>query len=200
MINYIVGKLVEVNDNIIIVDNNNIGYEIFFPVSNIRNLPEIGNEVKIYIYMSVKEDSITFYGFFTKEDREIFLKLITVNGVGPKGALNIISNFGFNSLVKIIKSSDSKKISEVPGIGQKTASKIIIELSDKIDKIITNSGKNLINDSIDDNDNINIVINDTVEALCTLGYQKKQAVDIIKKLKFDNSITSDELLKLALRK
>lgn len=200
MINYIVGKLIEITNNTVIIENNNIAYELLIPTSNVRLLPNIGSEIKVYTYLVFKEDLISLYGFLTKEDREIYLKLITVNGVGPKGALNIISNFGYLSLIKIIKSSDANKIAEVPGIGKKTASKIIIELSDKIDKlnIDTNTSTNDNEYVIDEN--INKVITDTIDALCALGYQKKQANDLIKSLKFDNNISTDELLKLALRK
>ena len=100
MINFVSGKLKEVLQDSIIVETSGIGFGIFFPASNFKNLPEIDNEIKVYTYMNVKEDELSLYGFLTREDREMFLKLLTVSGVGPKGALNIISTLGFLHLLK----------------------------------------------------------------------------------------------------
>ena len=94
MINFINGKLKEVLQDKIVVETNGIGFGIYFPASNFVNLPEIDSDIKVFTYMHVKEDEMSLYGFLTREDREMFLKLLTVNGVGPKGALNIISNLG----------------------------------------------------------------------------------------------------------
>ena len=199
MINYIIGKLVDVDEDKLIIDNSNIAFEMYFPKSNIRNLPEIGQEVKIYTYMAVKEDDISLYGFFTKEDKQMFMKLITVSGVGPKGALSIISAFGFSELVKIISNADAKSISTVSGIGSKTASKIIIELSDKIKKLNFTSGIDLIKENNAYSDKITKVQDEVIEALCSLGYQKKFATDMVRSIDIDENTTADELLKIALK-
>ena len=199
MINYIIGKLVDVDEDKLIIDNSNIAFEMYFPKSNIRNLPEIGQEVKIYTYMAVKEDDISLYGFFTKEDKQMFMKLITVSGVGPKGALSIISAFGFSELVKIISNADAKSISTVSGIGSKTASKIIIELSDKIKKLNFTSGIDLIKENNAYSDKITKVQDEVIEALCSLGYQKKSATDMVRSIDIDENTTADELLKIALK-
>lgn len=200
MINYIVGKLVEIDDSQLVVENNEIAYEIFFPKSNIRNLPNIGEEVKIYTYMVVKEDDISLYGFFTKEDKKMFMLLITVNGVGPKVAMAIISNFGFSELVKIILASDAKKIASVSSVGSKTASKIIIELSDKIKKLDFDVATDLIKENNEYDEKITNIQNEVIEALCSLGYQKKPATELVKSLDVTEDTTADELLKLALKR
>ena len=200
MINYIIGKLVEIDENQLVIENNGIAYEVYFPKSNIRNLPNVGEELKIYTYMAVKEDDISLYGFFTKEDKKMFMLLITVSGVGPKGAMATISNFGFSELVKIILASDAKKISSVPSIGSKTASKIIIELSDKIKKLNFASSNDLIKESNEYNEKIIGIQNEVIEALCSLGYQKKTATELVNSLDVNENTKADELLKLALKR
>lgn len=200
MINYIVGKLVEVDDNKLVLENNGLAYELFFPKSNLMNLPEIGEELKIYTYMSVKEDDVSLYGFFTKEDKKMFMLLITVSGVGPKGAMNIISSFSFPELIKIIANNDAKSISSVPSIGNKTASKIIIELSDKIKKLSFSSSLDFTKDTNIANEKLISIRDEVVEALCSLGYQKKVAIDLVKSIEVTEDTTPDELLKLALKR
>ena len=135
MVNFVTGKLREILADKIVVEANGIGFGIYFPASNFVNLPELDSDIKVFTYMHVKEDEMSLYGFLTREDREMFLKLLTVNGVGPKGALNIISKLGFSTLMKAIANEDSKLISSVSGIGSKTASKICIELGDKVRKM-----------------------------------------------------------------
>ena len=201
MFNYILGKLKEISDNKIVVENNGLAFDIFFPISNITNLPEIDNEVKIYTYMNVKEDEMSLYGFLTKEDKEMFLKLLTVNGVGPKGALNIISTFGFSTIIKAIRSNDSKLISSVSGIGKKTAEKICIELIDKVNKLEFNP--NIAKDIIKENNEVKNKISDlrdeVTAALVKLGYKESKARELIAKVDIDESMTASDILKLTLK-
>lgn len=199
MYNYIFGKLVDIDENKIVVENNNIGYEIFIPTSNIHLLPQIDEEIKVYTYLLVKEDDMSLYGFINEEDKKMFLLLITVSGVGPKGALSIISNYSFNELIQIISNGDNIKISKVSGIGNKTASKIIIELSDKIKKLKYHYQIDDNNLSDSNSTNISNVQKEVIEALCNLGYQKKSAIDLVHSIKCTDDISADELLKLALK-
>lgn len=186
MYNYIIGKLVEIAENRIVVETDGIGFDIFFPSSNIESLPNIGTEVKIYTFMNVKEDEMSLYGFLRKEDKEMFLKLITVNGVGPKGALNIISTLGFSALIKALATNDTKTLAGVKGLGQKTASKICIELGD-IDK-------NMLK-----NNTYSKVQEEVIEALKKLGYKDTKAREMIAKVKDIEGMSTSELLKLALK-
>lgn len=199
MINYIKGIFIESTSEKIIVENNGIAYDMFFPASNMANLPVENSEIKVYTYMSVREDDISLYGFLTEEDRDVFLMLLTVNGVGPKGALNIISTFGFNETVRLITKGDNKKLSEVKGLGQKTASKIIIELSDKIKKINIGNTKDFIKENNEVNEKINLIKEEVVEALVSLGHQKKAAVDMVSSIHCDENMRADELLKMVLK-
>ena len=200
MINYICGKYIGLVGNQLIIENNGIGYDMLIPMSNIKNLPNINCDIKVYTYMIVKEDDISLYGFLNEDDRNVFLMLITVNGVGPKGALSIISTLGFTDTIKAIKSQDTKKISSIQGIGSKTASKIVIELSDKIKKLNLTDSIDTTKINNEKNEKINMIKNEVIEALIVLGYQKKSATDLVNKFECDEDMTSDELLKLILKK
>lgn len=199
MINYIKGTFIESSSNKIVVENNGIAYDMYFPVSNMANLPLENSEIKVYTYMSVREDDISLYGFLTEEDRDVFLMLLTVNGVGPKGALNIISTFGFNETVKLIARGDNKKLAQVKGLGQKTASKIIIELSDKIKKVNIGNAKDFIRENNVVNEKINRVKEEVVEALVSLGHQKKAAIDMVNSIQCNENMEAQELLKMVLK-
>ena len=126
MINYVSGILSEIEDNLIIVEAGGIGYGINVPASLIGELPKAGSAVRIYTYFSVKEDSESLYGFINKEDRDMFRQLISVNGVGPKGALAILSVMRPDDLRLAIATGDSKSISRAQGIGAKTAERVIL--------------------------------------------------------------------------
>jgi Holliday junction DNA helicase RuvA len=170
-----------------------MGYNIFMPKSALEIIKS-GEEIRIHTYMSVREDAVQLYGFLSRDELEIFKKLIAVSGVGPKGGLAIISTLPGDSLTMAIISSDAKAISKAPGIGSKTASKIIIELRDKIDveEMLTGSGdSDIISDSS--------VKNDAIEALVTLGYSQTAAVNAIKKIDISPDMDVEELLKLALK-
>lgn len=199
MINFIEGKLEEKSEDKIVVSNGFIAFDINFPKSNMKNLPEIGEKVKIYTYLSVKEDDMSLFGFLTKEDKIMFNKLLTVNGVGPKGALSLISNLGFTVLQKSIINNDSKTIATVQGIGQKTASKICIELGDKVAKMKFDGVLDIIKENNEKVEKMNKIKDEVVLALVALGFQRKVAIEKINQVEYDENITVDELLKLALK-
>lgn len=199
MFNFISGKLVEVNSNNIVIETSGIGFDIFFPSSNIKNLKNVGMDIKIYTYMNVKEDEISLYGFLTKEDKDMFLKLLTVNGVGPKGALNIISTFGFSDLIKAIINEDDKLISSVPGIGKKTASKICIELGDKVRKMSLEDKLDIIKQNKKEENKVKEIKEQVVAALIKLGMKESIAREKLSKIEISENMTADELLKLAFK-
>ena len=199
MINFIEGKLEEKSEDKIVVSNGFIAFDINFPKSNMKNLPEIGEKVKIYTYLSIKEDDMSLFGFLTKEDKIMFNKLLTVNGVGPKGALSLISNLGFTVLQKSIINNDSKTIATVQGIGQKTASKICIELGDKVAKMKFDGVLDIIKENNEKVEKLNKIKDEVVLALVALGFQRKVAIEKINQVEYDENITVDELLRLALK-
>ncbi len=191
MISYIKGIIEEVEEDKVIIDNNGIGYGIFMPQSSLELIGP-GEELKIYTYLNVKEDAMQLYGFLSKEELNLFKKLIGVSGVGPKGGLSIITACPGDSLQTAIISGDAKAISKAQGIGAKTAQRIIIELKDKIDLeevIFTNSGEAVADTGVK---------SDAIEALIALGYSRTSAFNAVNKV---DKITDDveELLKLALK-
>ena len=191
MISYIKGIIEEVEEDKVIIDNNGIGYGIFMPQSSLELIGS-GEELKIYTYLNVKEDAMQLYGFLSKEELNLFKKLIGVSGVGPKGGLSIITACPGDSLQMAIISGDAKAISKAQGIGAKTAQRIIIELKDKIDLeevIFTNSSEAVADTGVK---------SDAIEALIALGYSRTSAFNAVNKV---DKITDDveELLKLALK-
>ncbi len=199
MINFVNGKLKEVLQDMIVVETSGVGFGIYFPRSNFVNLPEIDSDIKVFTYMNVKEDELSLYGFLTREDREMFLRLLTVNGVGPKGALNIISTLGFSTLMKAIASEDSKLIASVQGIGAKTASKICIELGDKIRKMNFEDKLDIIKQNNVVSGKVSAVKDEVAEAMIKLGFKENKAREIISKLEITGEESVSDLLKLALK-
>ena len=144
MIAYLIGKLADVETDTIVIETGHIGYNVKVPSSVISQLPGIGEEIKIYTYTSVREDAISLFGFLTKDDLMMYKLLITVNGVGPKAGLAILSVMDADSIRLAVLSQDAKAISKAPGIGAKTAQRIILDLKDKVsmeDTLITQQSK-----------------------------------------------------------
>lgn len=196
MITYVKGELVEVNDNNIVVECYGIGYEIMVPASILPGLPSIGEMVKIFTYQYVKEDALDLYGFLTKDDLTIFRLLITVNGIGPKGALNILTVISPDELRLAVLSDDVKAIQKAPGIGGKTAQKLIIELKDKlsIEDVITR-GASPINVSMP----AQSARDEAIEALVSLGYSSSEAIRAVRAVADGDGMDSEQLLKAALK-
>ncbi len=133
MIAHLRGTLLEKHPNQAIVEAQGVGYDVAIPVSTFAALPDAGEEVRLRIHTVVREDAIQLYGFHTAEEKSLFEKLITVSGVGPRLALTVLSGIPAADLVQVIRSADVQKLVRVPGIGKKTAERIVLELRDKIE-------------------------------------------------------------------
>ena len=204
MIHFIKGQLDTVSEQRIVVENQGMGYEILVPASVLSKLPAIGMDVKIYIYMHVREDALQLYGFTTKEEKEMFQLLITVNGIGPKGALGILSIMDVDALRFAILSEDAKSISKAPGIGGKTASKLILELKDKVDfeeavDTMLTKGENAVAGVSVPAEDVGYRANDAIQALVALGYSSTEAVKAVKKVDLIQDMTTEEILKSSLK-
>ena len=202
MIHFIKGQLDTVAEQQIVVENRGIGYEILVPASVIQKLPRIGNEVKVYTYMHVREDAMQLYGFTTKDEREMFQLLITVNGIGPKGAVGILSIMDTDALRFAILSDDAKSISKAPGIGAKTASKLILELKDKVDfeeavDTMLTQGEQMAAEAAAGD--VGYRANDAIQALVALGYSSTEAVKAVKKVTLTDEMTTEDILKASLK-
>ena len=200
MISYIKGELAEILPDVIVVEANGIGYNIYVPGSVLGELPSVGSEVKIYTYMNVKEDECSLFGFLTRDDLSMFKMLICVNGIGHKAALGALSNITADDLRFAVLADDVAAIKALPGIGPKTAQKIIIELKDKLklDEVFESALSK--NKKADNNSNVMMIRNDAVEALVSLGYSSKDALVAVKEVEDIENKDSETVLKEALKK
>lgn len=197
MIAYVKGILEEIGTDEIVIDVNNIGYRIKVSLRVMEELPGIGNEVKIYTYTYVREDVLALYGFLTKEDLQMFQLLLGVNGVGPKGALGILSMFSSTQLKLAVISQDSKTIAKAPGIGAKTAQRMIIDLKDKISLEDTLEQPNVA--SKEEWKGNKQAQNDAIEALTALGYSAADSLRAVKAVSATEDMDSEAILKAALK-
>ena len=201
MIAFIQGELCDAGQDTIVVACQGIGYEIQIPVSVAQALPDPGNVVKIYTYTYVREDALGLFGFLTKDDLKIFKLLITVNGVGPKAALAILSAMTADELRFAILAEDAKAIAKAPGIGPKTAKRMIIELKDKLnlESKIEGHGDAEMSPSGPGDAAAN-VRDEVIMALTALGYGNTEAVRAVRAVSGADEMDSETLLKQALKK
>ena len=182
MIEYLRGKITSIRENRVVIDVNGVGYAVSVSESTASLLPGTGEEAKIYTFMSVKEDGVSLYGFPSYDDLGIFKLLITVSGIGPKGALGILSVLTPDDLRFAILSGDSKSIARAPGIGKKSAERVILELKDKI------SDRDTIESAFSRAEAVSsantaaksAARDDAVEAMTSLGYSATDAYKAVK--------------------
>ena len=204
MFSYFKGSLEEINVDFVVVENNGIGYKIFVPASVINSFPARGSEIKLFTYLHVKDDGLSLYGFLDKDSLELFRQLLGVSGVGPKGALGILSIMDTDALRFAILSDDAKSISKAPGIGAKTASKLILELKDKVDfeeavdTMLTQGEQNAAEAAAGAGD-VGYRANDAIQALVALGYSSTEAVKAVKKVTLTEEMTTEDILKASLK-
>lgn len=202
MISYIRGELCDIEEQKAIVDVNGVGYGIYMPQQALSLLPPMGQQVKIHTYLNIREDAMQLFGFLTKEDLNVFRLLIGVNGIGPKAGLNILSCLSPDELRFAVLSGDAKAISATPGIGKKTAEKLILELKDKlnIEDMLEHAAHG--GDSEDLASGTDTASNtmqaEAVQALTALGYDSAESLRAVKKSSPECSSVED-ILKEALK-
>lgn len=200
MIAFLRGEIAEITDDNVVLDVQGVGYNVKISADTASRLPGIGGMVKLYTYYSVREDAQWLYGFLLRDELELFKKCITVNGIGPKGALGILSVMDVDSLRFAIMSGDVKAISKAPGIGSKTAERLILDLKDKITiddaligkEIALHNGQSLSADSPQKKE--------AVEALVSLGYGQSEALKAVNAIENIEEMDSGSVLKAALKK
>ena len=199
MYSYIKGELAEINTDNIVIDVNGIGYMIYISSQALDYLPAIGETIKVHTYLYMREDAMILYGFLTKDELEIFKLLITVSGIGPKGGLAILSTLSADDLRFAVLSGDSKAIAKAPGVGSKTAQRVIIDLKDKL------SLEDAFEKKLEhENEKINIasnsqVKNDAVMALNALGYSSSESLKAVSKIEITEEMDVEDVLKAALK-
>ena len=199
MIGFVNGEIEEMYDDRVLVDCGFMGYNIFV-CGNVLENCSVGDEIKLYTYLNVREDAMYLFGFLTKDELKVFKLLITVNGIGPKGALAILTIMTPNDLRYAVMTEDSKLISKAPGVGAKTAQKVILELKDKLDieKYMLSSDENFevhtTNSSGKDE-----IVEEATEALVALGYTQREIVKVIKACDISECKTTEDIIKVVLK-
>lgn len=197
MYSYIKGVLEEIDDDQIVVDNHGIGYRIRVSERILTQLPPRGEMVKIYTYLNVREDEFSLFGFLSRDDVKLFRMLIKVSGIGPKGGMALLSALSADQLRFAIAGGDEKTIAKAPGIGKKTAQRLIIELKDKIDL-----GDTLTHDLAENADlpQMTVQRSEAAEALAALGYSAYDASRVLSEIDIDENMSTESILKEALKR
>lgn len=172
MIGFLEGRIELSNDKYLIVNVNGVGYKIFISLNTFKNLPEKGEKVKLYTYLYVREDKMHLYGFLNQEELEFFEMLVSISGIGPKGALAVLTVASVKSLKKAIVSEESEILTKVSGIGKKMAEKIVLELKNKIENVFEEGEKGHYD-------------NEAIDALVALGYKLSEAREVLSKIPED---------------
>ncbi|MBR5406474.1 MAG: Holliday junction branch migration protein RuvA [Lachnospiraceae bacterium] len=196
MIGFLKGTVEAIYEDRVMIDVNGIGFNVSMPSSQLEMLDSPGNDVKVYTYLAVREDAMQLFGFITSDCLELFKLLIQVNGIGPKGALALLSSMSTEDLRYAIISGDSKTISKAPGIGAKTAQRIIIDLKDKV------SVRDMLNvystgNSSQADTMLDTARSEAIEALTALGYSSSEALRAVKESGAPNDADVETIIKLA---
>ena len=200
MYSYIKGTLEEVSEDLIVVENNGIGYNIHISARMLDALPARGEQVKIYTYLYVKEDAFSLFGFPSRDELEMFKLLINVSGIGPKGGLAVLSVLSANDLRFAIVAEDAKTISKAPGVGSKTAKRLIIELKDKIDlEAAIETGFEEMETPAAGGSSNNHIRKEASEALVALGYSPTEASKVLSGIEITEHDDVESVLKAALK-
>lgn len=201
MISYIRGELAAVQEQKAIVEAGGIGYGIYMSQQTLSMLPAVGEEVKIHTYLNVREDAMQLYGFLTDEDLQVFRLLIGVSGIGPKGGLGILSALGPDDLRFAIASNDVKAIQVAPGIGKKTAEKLILELKDKLklEDALENAANAVQNTADTSAGMANEMTGEAVQALVALGYGNTEALKAVRQVEITEEMSVEDVLRQSLK-
>ena len=195
MIGQLKGQIISKNPPEVLLEVGGIGYELLCPMSTFYQLDNSSEDTLLYTHLSIKEDSHTLFGFISKDEKNMFRELIRVNGVGPKVALAILSHLSVSSLVDCIMSEDADLLAKTPGIGKKTALKLIVELQDRLDKVeLVNASTSTMGHKTSYNPNAK----QALAALQSLGFKTKEANKMVSKIE-DKDLTTEQLIRLALQ-
>lgn len=205
MISYVKGPLIDIWEDTIVVEAGGLGYNIHVPLTVVEALPKAGTEVKIYTSLQVREDAMTLYGFLGRQDLLMFKQLLGVNGIGPKAALGLLSALRSDDLRMAIISGDAKAISRAPGIGPKTAQRVILDLKDKIKMEdilpggILEGSSGSVPEAVPAASGMEGAGKEAIEALVALGYSMMEAGKAVRQVEIDGTMTAEDVLKSSLR-
>ena len=198
MIRFVHGILREKKEDSLIIEAGGLGYGVRVPISVLSEAPPIGEELLLHTYFSVREDGQDLFGFFTEKDRDFFMQLISVSGIGAKTALGILSCFRREELIALILSADTKRIQKAPGLGKKSAERLILELKDKLQI------EDALPGAVESEEPLSVgfseAMQEAMEALLSLGYKQGEARTAIVKLANVEEMNAEDILRSALRK
>lgn len=198
MIRFVHGILREKKEDSLIIEAGGLGYGVRVPISVLSEAPPIGEELLLHTYFSVREDGQDLFGFFTEKDRDFFMQLISVSGIGAKTALGILSCFRREELIALILSADSKRIQKAPGLGKKSAERLILELKDKLQ--VEDAQPGAVEPEEPLSGGFSEAMQEAMEALLSLGYKQGEARTAIVKTPNVEEMNAEEILRSALRK
>lgn len=181
MIGYLSGKLLEKEANTVIIDVAGVGYEVTIPLSTFYELGEIGEPVELRIYTYVREDTLQLFGFRTMREKELYLKLISVQGIGAKSGISMLSGMSADEIIVAIRTDNLARLTSIPGVGKKTAERIVIELRDKLSELTVSDAAAIAADGAARPEGVDDVYDDALSALVNLGYQQSAASKALKK-------------------
>lgn len=203
MIAYIKGMITEITANSVVLETSGgVAYEIFVMASDLQELPENGEELKLYTYFQVREDGTALYGFLRKSELSLFKQLISVSGIGPKMGHSILSAVGEQELRMAIVTEDAVRLSRAPGVGKKTAERLIIELKDKVsvDEVIDSfSESHSMTGNAGETAEQKKLRESAVSILVALGYKQKEAFAAASQVMITEDMTEEDVMRLALR-
>ena len=195
MIAYLKGKLLEKEANTVIVDVGGVGYEVMIPLSTFYELGEVGEDIELRIFTHVREDALQLFGFKTLRERELYLKLISVQGIGAKSGISMLSGMSADEIIVAVRTDNLARLTSIPGVGKKTAERLVIELRDKLNDLTSGatqqqltSGSGGVSVSVD------AVYDDALSALTNLGYQRNAAEKALKQAVQDGTEMSVQKL------
>ena len=194
MIGRLCGKIIAKQPPELIIDVGGVGYEVYAPMSTFYQLPEQSDDIRLFTHLVVREDAQLLYGFYSEQERGLFRALIRVSGVGPKLALTILSGMDTDTFVQCIHQNDSASLTSIPGIGKKTAERLLIETRDSLKKWQTNVAANASNTIAP----AQRIQQDAIDALTALGYKPHDAQRAIKQI-YQSDYSSEQLIRLALK-
>lgn len=204
MIAYIKGVLAECEANTVAIETaGGVAYELSVMPSDIEKLPAVGEELKLYTYLQVKEDGVALFGFLSKTDLTVFKLLLTVSGVGPKSGLAILSAVGVADLRMAVMTEDADRIAAAPGVGKKTASRLIIELKDKLAAMGDTFTEEFLEGpkqaESSESQEEKALRDNALQVLVALGYAQKEAAKAVKKVAYTEGMAEDDMVRLSLR-
>jgi len=192
VISYLRGHFRGVDEDRVILEVQGIGYEVAVPSTVLQKLPKNGEELELYTHLYVREDALQLYGFSTPQERAMFRMLITARGIGPRVALTILDKFPGDSLAGVLERGEVDSLLKVPGVGKKTAQRLILELKGKLPASFFNNEKTTVEEQVD---------SDVVQALLALGYSRQESLDVLRKIqpRSAEETSTEAVLRLALR-